>query len=74
MCCGKNRQQLQMQTALRKGAPAQHGPSPVPVAPTAPSPSNGHQASPATIAALRAQFLTGSRRKFSLWDHARRAL
>jgi len=46
MCCGKNRQQLQMQMqkALRKGAP---GSNPVPVAPTAPLPSKGFQARPA---------------------------
>jgi hypothetical protein len=60
MCCGKNRQQFQMQSALRKGATALPRNNPVPAAPVAPVPANPY-AGAAKIAARRPQFRSGPR-------------
>jgi hypothetical protein len=69
MCCGKNRQQLQMQmqSALRKGVPPPPGSNPVPVPPTAPLPASGLYRRPP-------QFFVGARPNVGPHGHPRFSL
>ena len=75
MCCGKNRQQLQMQmqAAMRKG-PSSPASSTVPAPPTAPTLSNGPVARAPRFAAGRPQFFTGPGPVGGLRDRVRQAL